>query len=134
MVTSNRPSHRRVTSVEDLRHVTFVDDWAEVDVPVEALDHLPLVNADRLDSPRLRALMRSMRRFGYTSVKPIVARLGRKGRWVVLDGGHRITAARRVSREFWTNLFHKKVRMLQFQLLRTPHSKMPEEEAESSDR
>ena len=36
--------------------------------------------------------------FGATS-GAITARVGRRGRWIVVNGGHRITAARRVMRD-----------------------------------
>jgi len=116
------PPRQRVASAEDLAKLVFVDDVAEIDVPVEFLDSLPLKNDDREDSPRLRALKQAIRANGYSSLDPVICRLGRKGRWVVLNGGHRITAAREVSREFFTNLFGRKVRYLQFLLFRTPYS------------
>jgi len=47
-------------------------------------------------------------------------RLGRRGRWVIVDGGHRVTAARRVSKEFLTNLFGAKVKTIHFLLYKTP--------------
>jgi hypothetical protein len=64
--------------------------------------------------------MRSIRRDGYNNAVPIIVRLGRRGRWVIVDGGHRLTAARRVSRELLTNLFGRKVKTIHFLLYRTP--------------
>lgn len=116
------PPRQRVTRAEDLDKIVFVDDMAEVDVPVDALDILPLKNAERSDSARLRKLMHTIRFHGYSSVEPVIVRVGRQGRWVVVDGGHRLTAARRVAGEFFTNLFGRKVGDIHFLVYRTPLS------------
>ncbi len=116
------PPRQWVETPEDLANLTFYDDVAEIDVPVESLDILPLKNEVREDSPRLRELKRSIRAKGYSSLEPVICRLGRRGRWVVLNGGHRLTAARQVSKEFFTNLFRRKVRVVHFLLFRTPFS------------
>ena len=83
-------------------------------------EKLPFKNEARGDSVRLDEVMRSIRRDGYNNAEPIVVRLGRRGRWVIVDGGHRLTAARRVSKELFTNLFGAKVRTISFLLYRTP--------------
>lgn len=119
---SRFPARQRVARTEDLDKIVFVDDMAEVDVPVEALDVLPLKNDERSDSARLRQLMHAMRFNGYSSVEPVIVRVGRRGRWVVVDGGHRLTAARRVAGEFFTNLFGRKVGDIHFLVYRTPLS------------
>lgn len=116
------PPRQRVAHAEDLANITFVNDMAEIDVPVDALDVLPLKNDERCDSPRLHHLMGAIRHHGYCSVEPVIVRLGRRGRWVVVDGGHRLTAARRVAKEFFANLFGRKVRYIHFLLYRTPLS------------
>ncbi|MBX2806481.1 MAG: ParB/Srx family N-terminal domain-containing protein [Hyphomicrobiales bacterium] len=121
-MSSRWPAPQRVTSAEDLDKIQFVDDMAEIEVPVECLDLLPFKNEDRYDSARLHAVERLIRRFGYNNMDPVIVRLGRRGRWVIVDGGHRVTAARRISREFFTNLFGKKVRRIHFILFRTPLS------------
>ncbi len=133
MAASRFPARQRVERPEDLEKIVFVDDMAEIDVPIEALDLLPLKNAERSDSPRLRRVMRSIRHKGYTSFEPVIVRLGRRGRWVVVDGGHRLTAARRVAKEFFANLFGRKVRYIHFLLYRTPlsDSLLDEDEAEA---
>jgi hypothetical protein len=41
---------------------------------------------------------------------------------VVHDGGHRLTAARRVAHELLANLFGRKVRFVRFFLFKTPLS------------
>lgn len=116
------PPIQRIQSADDLSRIQFVDDMAEIEVPVEKLDLLPLKNDERQDSARLKQVIRAIRKNGYTSVEPIIVRLGRRGRWVVVDGGHRLTAAQLVSREFFTNLFGPKVRNLHFLLYRTDAS------------
>jgi ParB-like nuclease domain len=114
------PSVQWVQSAADLDHVQFFEEMAEIEVPVAALDKLPFKNEDRGDSVRLEAVMRSIRRDGYNNAEPIIVRLGRRGRWVIVDGGHRLTAARRVSRELLTNLFGQRVKTVHFLLYRTP--------------
>jgi len=120
MVKCPIPSVQWVESADDLTHVEFYEEMAEIEVPVSALDKLPFKNEDRGDSARLDFVMRSIRRDGYNNAEPIVVRLGRRGRWVIVDGGHRLTAARRVSKEFLTNLFTRKVKTVHFLLYKTP--------------
>ena len=111
-----------VRSASDLENLTFVDDIARIQVPISIVDELPFKNEDRGDSARLREVTRSIRRNGYNNFDPIIVRIGRRGRWVIVDGGHRLTAARIVAREFWTNLFRRKVNTIYFLLFRTPLS------------
>ncbi len=119
---NERPGVQLVRTAEDLAQIAFVDDVAEIEVPIEAIDLLPFKNEDRSDSERLRRVENAIRRLGYNNPDPVVVRLGRRGRWMIVNGGHRVTAARRVSREFWTNLFRRKVRSIYFLLYRTPLS------------
>ena len=121
-MASKWPDIQRVSSADDFEKIEFVEDMAMIEVPVECLDNLPFKNADRSKSARLRAVEKAIRVRGYDSLHPIIVRLGRRGRWVIVDGGHRVTAARRVAKEFFTNLFGKKVRNLHFLLYRTPLS------------
>jgi len=116
------PAVFRVRSEGDLDKIPFVDGMAAVEIPSDLLDKIEFKHHDRGDSERLKALERSIRRNGYTPVEPITARIGRKGRWVVMNGGHRLTAARHVMREFWTNLFGRKVETLYFVLFLNPDS------------
>ena len=120
MVKPVIPGVQWVETAADLDHVEFYENMAEIEVPVTALDKLPFKNEDRGSSGRLDVVMRSIRRDGYNNAEPIIVRLGRRGRWVIVDGGHRLTAARRVSREILTNLFGRKVRTIHFLLYRTP--------------
>ncbi len=114
------PTIQRVETPADLERVQFFEDMAEIEVPASALDALPFKNEDRGQSGRLDDVMRSIRRHGYHSFDPVIVRLGRRGRWVVVDGGHRLTAARHVAKEFWTNLFRQKVKTVTFLLYKTP--------------
>lgn len=107
---------------EDIDRIEFRDGLAAVEVPFELLDTLPLVNECRQPGPRLDRLVRSIRARGYSSPHPIVCRIGMKGRWVLVDGGHRITAARIVGRSCLANLFERKVRTLYFLLFTTAGS------------
>lgn len=103
-------------SIDDLDQIAFVNGVAEVDVPVELLDALPLVGEDRPDSERLHRLEHSIRTNGYGGAPRIVVQIDSDGRWSIIDGGHRITAARRVAKEFWPNLLSRKVSTLHFVL------------------
>lgn len=113
---------QRVRTVDDLEHLSFTDGLAAVEVSFDLIDAVPLSNAERQPGPRLSRVVRSIRRRGYMPREPIVCRVGMKGRWVVTDGGHRLTAARIVAREWWSNLFHRKVTTLYFLLYTTPGS------------
>lgn len=122
MGREKRPGVQQVTCREDLAKIRFVDNVAEVEVPIGALDILPLKNEDRSGSARLRHVEQAIRREGYNNLEPVVVRIGRRGRWVVVNGGHRLTAARRIAKEFWTNLLRRKVRSICFLVYRTPLS------------
>ncbi len=116
------PKWQALRSIQDIDKIEFIDGMAEVEVPIELVNKLPLKNHERVDSPRLRRLMTAIRRYGYSSMEPIVVRIGRAGRWVVVDGGHRLTAAQLVAREYWANLFSPKVGRLSFLVYKTPLS------------
>lgn len=117
------PAMQRVRTVNDLHDIRFdAQGLALVEVPFDLLDALPLVGAERGPGPRLKALVDLVRRRGFSQTDPIVCRIGMKGRWVVIDGGHRITAARIVGREFWANLFGRRIEQLYFLLFTTPQS------------
>src|SRR5690349_6823266 len=103
------PKLTRIRSTRDIDAIEFVDGVAEVEVPVELLDRMPIKNYERLDSPRLAAVLQSIRRDGYSSLEPIICRVGALGNWVVIDGGHRVTAAKRIHKEFFTNLWGSKI-------------------------
>lgn len=116
------PRVQYMRTVEDLDRIEFTDGLAAVEVPFRLLDAVPFAGETREPSPRLARVIRSIRRQGYRPVDPIICRIGMKGRWVVVDGGHRITAARKVGREWWSNLCAPKVRTLYFLLFTTAGS------------
>ncbi|MCR9089424.1 MAG: ParB/RepB/Spo0J family partition protein [Rhodobacteraceae bacterium] len=116
------PKLFRIETEEDLERIPFENGMAAVEVPADLLEKLELKHADRGDSLRLRALEKSIRASGFRPVEPITARIGRKGRWIVVNGGHRLTAARHVMQEFWANLFGKKVNSFYFILFTNPDS------------
>jgi hypothetical protein len=116
------PKLSRISKAEDLAEIDFADGVAEVEVPIELIDIIPLKHYERLNSPRLLSVINAIRREGYSSLEPIVCRVGRRGNWIVIDGGHRVTAAKKVSQEFFTNLFGQKVGDLTFVLFHTPMS------------
>lgn len=113
---------QRLNSKDDLEKIEFYNEMALVEVPVELLDELPLKNDYRSDSDRLNSVLNAIRWNGYNNRDPIIARMGRAGRWVIEDGGHRLTAAQQVTHEFWTNLFTKKVKYITFLIYETEHS------------
>lgn len=116
------PQMQRIATPDDLAHIVFTDGIAAVTMPFEMLKHIQFKNDHREDSPRLERLERSIRQRGYVPLEPIIARIGQKGKWVVIDGGHRLTAARRVAASFWSNLFSRKVGDLYFLLFTSPRS------------
>lgn len=116
------PKLQRIRSANDVKRVTFVDGIAEVEVPIELVELLPLKHDERNESPRLQSVERSIRAKGYSSLDPIVCRVGALGRWVVVDGGHRLTAAQHVSKEFWTRLWGRDLGAITFILFETEHS------------
>lgn len=138
------PAIRLIESPDDLADVEWYQDMTLVEIPVERLDAFPFKNDMREDDPRLQRIARAIRSDGYNNLSPIKIRIGRRGKWVVVDGGHRLTAARRVAREFWPNLFGRKVKTLSFLVYRTPLSntlldapddeRIPEDPAEPAAR
>lgn len=122
MIHSSTPKIFRVETEADLERIPFEDGMAAVEIPAHLLDHLELKHAERGDSPRLQNLLKSIRSKGFQPVEPVTARIGRRGRWIVINGGHRITAARRIMAEFWPNLFGNKVKSLYFILFTNAES------------
>lgn len=114
MIQTKAPKLFRVTTEADLERIPFENGMAAVEIPAHLLGKLELKHSERGDSLRLEALENSIRSKGFQPLEPITARIGRKGRWIVINGGHRITAARRIMGEFWTNLFGKKVETFYF--------------------
>ena len=113
---------QRVRTAEDLDQIRFDDGVAALEVAPALLTHLAFRNDERLDSPRLRRVIRSIRDHGYQPTDPIIARVGRLGRWVVIDGGHRITALREILGSLWTPLIGPKIGPIYFLLFEGPGS------------
>lgn len=116
------PKLTRIKTISDIDEIDFAEGIAEVEVPIELIEFVPLKHFERQNSPRLQRLIEAIRRNGYSSLEPIICRVGALGNWVVIDGGHRVTAAKAVSQEFFTNLFRPKVGDLTFVLFQTPMS------------
>lgn len=121
-ISAPLPGVQYITSLDDIPGISFVDGLAAVEAPVEVVRRIPFKNDHRERSPRLIRIERSIRDRGYDNTLPIIARIGQKGRWIIVDGGHRLTAAKTVSEEFWSNLLSKKVRTLYFLLFTTARS------------
>jgi hypothetical protein len=122
LAETRAPPIQRLREAADLERIRFTDGVAAVMAPAELLEVIRFKNDRREDSPRLRAVETSIRRWGYQARDPVICRIGQKGRWIVVDGGHRLTAARRVARSWWANLFGRKVRDVYFLLFETPRS------------
>ncbi|MEM6488772.1 MAG: hypothetical protein AAF677_10990 [Pseudomonadota bacterium] len=120
---TDAPPIQRIATVNDLYEIRFsADGLAAVEVASALLDCLPLVGAERSGGPRLTALVELIRRRGFRSDDPIVCRIGMRGRWVLMDGGHRITALRILRRDWLARLFGPRIDTLYFLLFTTPDS------------
>lgn len=112
------PAHpgpvRRISRPEEADALAFRDGVAALMIPWRIAKDLPLEGASRPRTRRLDRLVRSIRAKGYRPAEPILCRVDPDGRWMVIDGGHRLTAARQVAGEFWCNLFAPRVRDLYF--------------------
>ncbi|SEA45370.1 ParB N-terminal domain-containing protein [Rubrimonas cliftonensis] len=86
----------------DLGRIRFSADLAMVMVHEAVLPAIVFKNAERADGARLRRLMRLISARGYVPTAPIICRIGQKGKWIVVDGGHRLTALRLLREERWT--------------------------------
>ena len=121
--TDRSPSVQYVRSAEDLEHIIFTDGVAAVEAPADLLRQIRFKNAKRKGGPRLDAVVRSIRDRGYVPVDPIIARIGQKGKWVVVDGGHRLTALKLLLKSFWSRLFGRKFGNVYFLLFETERSR-----------
>lgn len=113
---------QRIKTLEDIDRIRFHDGMAAVEVPISLVRQIRFKNHLRGPSPRLTAVESSIRDKGYRPLEPIIIRIGQKGRWIVVDGGHRLTAALEVDDEFWPNLFHRRVGNMYFLLFATARS------------
>lgn len=128
------PPIQWVERPEDLDRIEWYEDAALIEVPVSALERLPFKNDWRENDPRLKSIMRAIRAEGYNNLVPIRVRIGRRGRWVVVDGGHRLTAIRKLMRSFWTRLFGPRIRSVSMLVFKTPLSNtLPPHDIEPPD-
>lgn len=116
------PKLQRVGDMEALSALRFEDGIAAVEMPWTLARRIRFKNSQRSGGPRLDRLAAAIRRDGFQPFDPIIVRIGRKGRWIVVDGGHRLTAAARVDREWWPNLYRRKVNTLYFLVFTTHRS------------
>lgn len=137
MTTRRAPSVQYLRTPADLKNIVFTDGVAAVETPLSLLPSIRFKNHRRTPGPRLRKLEQAIRAHGYDPTQPIIARIGQKGRWVIVDGGHRLTAVRRIARGFWSFLFKPKIHTLYFLLYETPRSwrkmKRPDGAAKAAD-
>lgn len=113
---------QRISKLEDIDLLRFHEGLAAVEAPVSLVRQIRFKNHLRGASPRLEAVEKSIRDKGYRPIDPIIVRIGQKGRWIVVDGGHRLTAALEVDDEFWPNLFNRRVGNMYFLLFATSRS------------
>ena len=85
--------------------------FAEVDLTLDQIAKLHLVNDDRgteRQNDRFWRLVNAIRDNGYASSDPLKI-FYLDDSFVLVDGGHRLTAARKVASEWLSNLFREKV-------------------------
>ena len=87
---------QHLTTRGQLNRIVFEEGLATVTVSAPLVLKLRLKNAQRHDEVRLARLRRSIAQNGYGGGAPVICRIGQKGKWVVLDGGHRLTALRQL--------------------------------------
>jgi hypothetical protein len=83
---------QRIGSRKALGRIAFANGLATVMVDARLLRHIAFKNDDRGDPARIAALRASIRAKGYQPRDPVICRIGQKGKWIVVDGGHRLTA------------------------------------------
>ena len=85
--------------------------FAAVDLTLDQIEKLNLVNDDRgtdRENERFWRLVRAIRDNGYASSDALRI-FYLEDRFVLVDGGHRLNAARKVAKEWLSNLFQEKV-------------------------
>jgi len=103
---------QRVDTVEDLRAITFTRGLAALMVCSSILPRIAFKNDQRTGSLRVDALAERIADYGYQPRDPIICRIGRRGKWVVIDGGHRLTAIARQQDIGWRGLARRLLRWL----------------------
>lgn len=102
--------------------------FAEVDLTLDQIRKLHLVNDDRVterENPRFWRLVNAIRDHGYSSSDPLRI-FYLDGTFVLIDGGHRLNAARKVAEEWLSNLFREKVHYISCLVTPGPLDKMPQ--------
>jgi hypothetical protein len=92
---------QRVRTRADLQGIAFEDGLAALLVDATLLEDIRFKNARRGDAERIGRLVRRIAAQGYVPTTPVICRVGRKGKWVVVDGGHRLTALKALYRRNW---------------------------------
>lgn len=88
--------------------------YAEVDLTLDQIEKLHLVNDDRgtdRENDRFWRLVNAIRDHGYASSDPLRI-FYLDDSFVLVDGGHRLSAARQVAGEWLSNLFREKVHFI----------------------
>lgn len=83
----------------DLRTIAYTDGIATVMIDAPLLQYVRFKNAKRHDPARLRRLREQIATRGYVPTTPVICRIGQKGKWIVVDGGHRLTALHQLYRK-----------------------------------
>jgi hypothetical protein len=96
-----RMKMQRIETVADLDNIAFDHGLATVEVNADLLPSIAFKNARRGDAARVAALMRRIEDHGYIPLNPVICRIGRKGKWVVVDGGHRLSALKLLYATSW---------------------------------
>ena len=103
---------QRVDTVQDLRAIAFTRGLAAVMVSSSVLPRIAFKNHQRTGSLRVEALAERIADYGYQPRDPIICRIGRRGKWVVVDGGHRLSALARQQDIGWRGLARRVLRRL----------------------
>lgn len=83
---------QRLAKPADLDNIVFDHGLATVEVDADLIPRIAFKNAVREDAARVGRLAERIARDGFRPVTPVICRIGRKGKWVVVDGGHRLSA------------------------------------------
>ncbi|MGF1659543.1 MAG: ParB N-terminal domain-containing protein [Rubrimonas sp.] len=92
---------QRIATPHDLDNIAFDHGLATVEVDADLVPRIAFKNARRSDAARVAAMADRIAESGYRPLTPVICRIGRKGKWVVVDGGHRLSALRQLYSENW---------------------------------
>lgn len=111
---------QQIRKRSDLKAIQFYDGVAALEISFSIVKQIKFRGDWRPRSPRLDGLIGSIRERGFLPFDPVICRVTKKRKFHVIDGGHRLTAARIVDREFWPNLFTRKVKTIYFLVFQSP--------------